>query len=313
MTAKRLVDTAWLEDFLALIEEKGFARAASRRNVTQPAFSRRIQSLEQWLDAPLFDRSTHTIQLTPAGESFQAVARAVLNQLASGRDLAQQAMRNRERELSFVVTQALAMTFFPAWLRSIEALAPLGAIIKLTAGHMVECERIMQEGKAQFLLCHQRGASASWLEGAQYDSISVGTDQLLPVCAPARPGSTEPLYLLTGGKSSVPYLSYTEQSGMGRILSAAWQQNGTPAQLDSVFASHVSTVLIALARDGRGVTWAPRSLVDEDLRGGRLVRAGPDAMNVELDIRLFRPHAAQHPLAEELWNRARQLPRAVPG
>ncbi|MEI8632051.1 LysR family transcriptional regulator [Vibrio sp. PP-XX7] len=40
------IETKWLQDFLTLAELKNFSHAAEARNVTQPAFSRRIKSLE---------------------------------------------------------------------------------------------------------------------------------------------------------------------------------------------------------------------------------------------------------------------------
>jgi len=69
------MEMAWLEDFLAILECGGFSRAAERRNVTQPALSRRVRALEQWVGTPLFDRSTHAVTLTPAGLRFRETAR----------------------------------------------------------------------------------------------------------------------------------------------------------------------------------------------------------------------------------------------
>ena len=62
------MDTAWLEDFLAIVDEGGFRRAAERRAISQPAFSRRINALEEWVGASLFDRASHSVTLTAAGE-----------------------------------------------------------------------------------------------------------------------------------------------------------------------------------------------------------------------------------------------------
>mgnify|MGYP000311274658 CR=1 FL=1 len=41
--------TKWLEDFVALARYKSFTRAADERQVTLPAFGRRIKALESWL------------------------------------------------------------------------------------------------------------------------------------------------------------------------------------------------------------------------------------------------------------------------
>ena len=45
----------WLEDFLALVDSGNFSRAAELRHVTQPAFSRRIRALEDWVGVDLFE------------------------------------------------------------------------------------------------------------------------------------------------------------------------------------------------------------------------------------------------------------------
>jgi hypothetical protein len=52
------MDIMWLEDFIKLADEGNFSRAAEARNLTQPAFSRRIRALEEWVGATLVDRDT---------------------------------------------------------------------------------------------------------------------------------------------------------------------------------------------------------------------------------------------------------------
>ncbi|WP_202905556.1 LysR family transcriptional regulator [Cypionkella psychrotolerans] len=40
------MELKWLEDFVTLADCSSFSRAAEMRNITQPAFSRRIKQLE---------------------------------------------------------------------------------------------------------------------------------------------------------------------------------------------------------------------------------------------------------------------------
>ena len=67
-----------LRTFLAVAEEKSFSAAAQRLFITQPAISKRIQSLENHLGTPLFDRIGKRVYLTEAGSLLNARAETKL-------------------------------------------------------------------------------------------------------------------------------------------------------------------------------------------------------------------------------------------
>jgi LysR family transcriptional regulator, hypochlorite-specific transcription factor HypT len=81
------METKWLEDFISLAETRSFSRSARLRHVTQPAFSRRIQSLEAWAGTDLIDRSAYPTRLTPAGELLYGQALELLQALHAARAL----------------------------------------------------------------------------------------------------------------------------------------------------------------------------------------------------------------------------------
>ncbi|WP_419996068.1 LysR family transcriptional regulator [Streptomyces boninensis] len=75
-----------LRYFVAVAEELNFARAAERLGISAPPLSRAIRALEADLGATLFERTTHHVALTPAGEVLLAEARIALDALqAAGR------------------------------------------------------------------------------------------------------------------------------------------------------------------------------------------------------------------------------------
>lgn len=73
------MNTVELETFLAVAKLSSVSAAANRLHLTQPAVSKRIQSLEQTLGTRLFDRSGKQLHLTEAGKVFGVQAEQVLS------------------------------------------------------------------------------------------------------------------------------------------------------------------------------------------------------------------------------------------
>jgi DNA-binding transcriptional LysR family regulator len=71
-------DLISLRSLVAVVEEGGFSAAAKRINRTQSAISLQIAKLEERLNAKLLERTSRTISVTPAGETFLSYARRIL-------------------------------------------------------------------------------------------------------------------------------------------------------------------------------------------------------------------------------------------
>lgn len=64
--------------FLAVAETLNFAQAAELRGITQPAITHQIHTLETELNVKLFNRTTRTVKLTQAGQTFLGDARSIV-------------------------------------------------------------------------------------------------------------------------------------------------------------------------------------------------------------------------------------------
>lgn len=291
------MELIWLEDYLALADTLNFSRAAELRHVTQPAFSRRIRALESWVGAPLFSRTTHGVALTPAGAYFHDQAEILTRALHQLRRDTMDVAGRGTRLLSIAATHALSFTFFPKWVRGHDKVLALGNL-NLISDSLQACEQMMLWGDVQFLLCHAHKDIRSRLDAAEFKSIIVGTDTLVPLSAPDRHG--HPKWRLRRGKP-VRYLAYGAQSGLGRIVAARLARERRGVALETIFTSHLAATLLSMARAGDGVAWLPRTLAGDDLAAGALVEAGEPDLTIPIEIRLFRPAARQSGLAEDVW------------
>lgn len=302
----RPLDLEWLEDFIALAQNGSFSRAAEVRNIAQPAFSRHIRALEEWVGVELFDRSAHPAALTAAGKRFLPLLEDLLASLEAARIKTCAAADQAAASLRFASTHALSLTFFPRWLGSIETRLRLGPIQTMT-DHAQACEDLMGQRRVQFMLGYAHAAVPSRLDEGDYPVVRLADDVLVPVTAPdpALPG--RPLYEIGRG-DMLPLLEYSEASALGRIMRARFRQlfgeapqrRGMPA-VSVVFTAHNAFLLKSMASAGRGVAWLPRSLIADELTAHALVPAGDAAWQIPIEIRLYRQRAAMTPAAEALW------------
>jgi DNA-binding transcriptional LysR family regulator len=292
------MELVWLVDFVALSETGNFSRAAELRNVTQPAFSRRIRALEDWVGTPLFDRTPQGTRLTPAGLQFARGTPGLVRTIADLRRDAREVGGRETATLHFAATHSLSFTFFPGWLRAVEQETAVGPV-RLVSDTMQACEELMLQGQSQFVLCHHHAIAPSRLETPAFASRHVGKDSLVPLVAPDTGG--RPLWRLDEAADELPLLAYSAESGLGRIVAANRFDRRAPA-LRTVFSAQLAATLLGMARGGSGIAWLPASLAADDVARGILVPAGGDDWAVPVDIRLYRPAARQSAAAERFWS-----------
>jgi len=300
----RPLDLDWIEDFIALAEAGNFTRAAEARSIAQPAFSRHIRALEDWVGVELFDRASHPAQLTAAGRRIHPLLQDVVASLEAARIKARIAHDQAAASLRFAATHVLSLTFFPRWLATVESGLALGPI-QTMSDHYQACEDLMAQRRVQFLLCYGHDAVPGRLDDGTYPMRCLGQDTLVPVSAPAASGHAH--YGLDRGEV-LPVLAYSEVSRLGRILREVLKpvfaeppgRRHAPA-VSVVFTAHDALLLKRMALDGRGLAWLPRTLIEDELGDGRLVVAGSSRWEVPVEVRLYRQPSSLAPTAEALW------------
>lgn len=80
-----------IEMFLTLSDELHFARTAARMSVSPARVSQRIRALEKTIGAPLFERTSRRVRLTPLGSDLDARLRPLYEDLRAAISRAQAA------------------------------------------------------------------------------------------------------------------------------------------------------------------------------------------------------------------------------
>lgn len=279
----------WLEDFICLCEKKSFSKAAEARNVSQSAFSRRIQALEHWVGTPLILRLTRQFHLTKAGIIFQEEAEAIIIQLKKIRQLTRDIGREKQ-VLSFAATHGLSFSFFPQWINTLLK-SENGEALNLFSDTMEACEEMMQRGDVSFLLCHYHKNAEARLK---LPFIKIGEDWLIPLCLPNEKG--KPRFDITNN-TPYPALTYSASSGLGRIITAC-DLNLNP---QSQMTAHLAAVLLTMVKEGRGVAFIPQLLAKSEMETGSLVEAGGGKFNIKVDIVLYRRNETLNDTMERFW------------
>ena len=283
------METKWLEDFVSLAETRSFSRSAQLRHVTQPAFSRRIQSLEAWAGTDLVDRSSYPTRLTPAGETLYDQSLEMLQALQSTRAMLRSHTSAGQDVIEFAVPHTLAFTFFPAWVSTLrENFGPIKS--RLIALNVHDAVLRMVEGSCDVLIAYHHPLQPIQLDADRYEMVSLGHEVVAPyVKADA---DAAPLFKLPGtAVNPLPYLGYAPGAYMGQMVDLILKQSRTPIHFDRVYETDMAEGLKAMALEGHGIAFLPHSAVKKELRAKRLVSAAPPEfkhLEITMEVRAYR-------------------------
>jgi DNA-binding transcriptional LysR family regulator len=297
------MDIKWIEDFLSLAATRNFSRSADHRNVTQPAFSRRIRALEAWTGAELVDRSTYPLTLTVAGKLFNDAASEALKLLNDARNQLR-SEQTAHNMLRVTAGHSLALSFFPEWLDGLNQGGGADLSARITATNIHDSVLALSEGECDLLLCFHHPQLPILLNPDQYEYLTVGSERVIPVSAPDRQGA--PLFRLPGSKRKpTRLLAYPATSFLGRVMELILANAPQAPGLLTTYESEMAELLKRMALNGHGMAWLPQRSVAEELASGKLAHAGAgsDAWSLELEIRVYRSLQNKRPALTRLWEK----------
>jgi LysR family transcriptional regulator, hypochlorite-specific transcription factor HypT len=306
------METKWLEDFVSLAETRSFSRSAQLRHVTQPAFSRRIQSLEAWAGVDLVDRSSYPTTLTPAGETLYAQALELLQSLQNTRAMLRGHDAAGQDFIEFALPHTLAFTFFPAWVASLrEGFGPIKS--RLIALNVHDAAMRLVEGGCDLLIAYHHPSQPLQIDTERYDMVVLGQEVIAPYAKALAEG--QPVWDLPGtSHKPLPYLGYAPGAYLGGVTDWILKQAGTPIHLDRVYETDMAEGLKVMSLEGHGVAFLPQSAVKKELQAGVLTEVklpSGQSLALTMEVRAYREKTGlrHNPKrsAQELWTHLKQV------
>ncbi len=279
------MDTNILEDFLKLCETKNFSRAAAERHITQPAFSRRIQVLEDYVGAELIDRSQSPIQLTPAGVSFQTSARGLLDKLQTAKDNARQLDSSDHFHVNLAFSNSVITSYLPlifsVMINHVDSFR-----VNAYSDNTGHCVDSLVNGESHFLSAMYSDEVPLPERLKQFPFAILSHTHLIPVSKPMPDGS--PMYKLDPHSDSpIPFLTYAPGSYLLQVVKAFIKKKCDDSLLNIVLQCNYSDGLTGLVVAGQGLAWLPEFSIRAELKSDALVPAADEDWNIPLEYRMY--------------------------
>lgn len=290
---------AWLDDLVALAETGNLTKAAERRNVSQPAFSRRIRIIEEWLGASVVEHGSKPARVSPAIhrhiDDIKEMSRGLrrLRNDVRGWDKSQ-------RRLSIATQHTLSVTFFPSFIRSLQSSNPQ-SIIRLRSANRDESYAMLMTGQAAILVAYETADFPLAVDTTLLEKVRIHRDIVIPVAEK----SMVPVLLQSDDRQVMKVIGFPDNVFFGQILNAHVFPRLTQAGADIATVCETALVpaVMQLALAGVGVAWLPRSIVGELDQHHRLQDLSGRLPSYEIDVIAARLKTPRATFAELAWQR----------
>ncbi|HEX3661242.1 MAG TPA: LysR family transcriptional regulator [Acidobacteriaceae bacterium] len=273
------MDLSSLETFLAIVEEKGFSRAAVRMRRTQPAISHTIRRLEDEIGEPLFERSSRDGTLTAAGRLLRGYAERLLR-LRGETVAALDELRSLERgRLTMMANEYTCLWLLPV-LDSFRRLYPhIGVTVQRSLASQIPDQLL--ERAVEFGILSFRP------EDDRLHAIAVYTDLVTFVVDPKHPlAKHKQVSIRELGAQN--FIAHTVASPLRQRVIETFARHQTPLNMGVELPSlEAIKRLVAL---GNGVALVPGLTVQPELERGDLVQV--QVPELRIARRLWLVHRA---------------------
>ncbi|MBO9641887.1 MAG: LysR family transcriptional regulator [Pseudacidovorax sp.] len=276
-----------LRYFLETASSGSIRKAAERLHVTPTAIGRQIENLEQYVQAPLFERGVRGMRLTEAGEVLAGRLSPLIRELEEIKTGIHDLRGLKRGSVSIVAAEALSSGFLAGVLSRFRAEHP-GVIFKITLGgadHTFEALR-NDSVDVGLTLNAPRKPDIAVVASAQITYVAAVSPRH-PLAKRKRVRMSE----LGAHPLAVPDTSFGARRAMDRAAHAEG------IRLEPAYSVNSLAVMKGLAQAGAAVIFAPLLAMRDEIASGALVPMRLDNQSmeaVEVSVCVRRGRRASH-------------------
>src|SRR5215469_2062192 len=238
-----------LQTVVALAEYESFIAAAALLKTSQPAVTRTVKHVEEVLGIRLFERSTRSVQITPAGKEFVGVATRVLNDLRITINSMRELSDQRRGQVIISSIMSVANGKLPGLLSAYRNDHP-GIELHVRDGVHGTVIEDVRSGTADFGITYADDLADP------FAAVSVGHEEFT-VVLPRRHPLAKKQSLSLSDLKDLPLVSLPSDSRTRRLIDGAASSLGFSLK-HAVTVSQFATML-GFVRAGVGLAIAPKS------------------------------------------------------
>jgi DNA-binding transcriptional LysR family regulator len=288
----------WLEDILAIAQTGSFSGAAERRRLTQSAFSRRIQQIEDYVGVELFDRNRKPVHLSPTTlaqsgqiEQITAAMRQLIVDLRRGDRIA-------SNRIVIASQHSLTTSLMPAIIQKMQ-LHDDDVYVRLRSANRDECLGLLLSRQADIALLYRLLDDSNEISSDFLETMDLGSDRLIPVFA-------RDLADRFAGPSAVveiPCIAYPADVFLGEVMARKILPLLGPTIVLSPKAETALTLAaLEMAAVGVAAAWVPRSLAAERIANGSLKDLSDVLPSCKLQVKAVRIQGKPSAAEAALWS-----------
>ncbi len=293
----------WLEDILAVAETGSFSEAAERRRLTQSAFSRRVQHIEDHVGVALFDRSRKPVQLRPTtAEQRDQIARLArtLRQLT---DDLRRGDRTAGNRIMLASQHALTASWAPRFIETIRS-ENADIFLKLKSANLDECFAFLLSRQADIAVVYRRVGDEHPIAANYIETTIIGRDRLIPVFARAHGSRLNARF----AHGEVPFIAYPPEVFLGEVMDRiVLPAIRGASHMAPAVETELTLAALELAANGIGVAWVPATLARARIEAGDLADLSPTLPWCPLEVTAVRLAGQATPVEATVWEQLSRM------